>query len=196
MSRRGFVALTGKGGERRLMELGPWRFAMLGYALFVLSLSVLLPYIVLMQAALAKAWGRGFGWDNLTLNNFTYILFQHETAGQSVINSFTYAAAAAFIAITLGLSIAYIVSRRLLPYAGVLSFVAMAPFVVPGIVLAIAFYAAYAPPLLCPVRHCHDPDPGVRHAVPADRLCQRGRGDSRDQPGNGRGGTGSLAAAG
>jgi iron(III) transport system permease protein len=146
VSRRGFVALTGKGGERRLMDLGWWRFVMLAYALFVLSLSVLLPYIVLMQAALAKAWGRGFGWDNLTLKNFAYILFEHETAGQSVINSFTYAAAAAFIAITLGLSIAYIVSRRLLPYAGVLSFVAMAPFVVPGIVLAIAFYAAYAPP--------------------------------------------------
>jgi iron(III) transport system permease protein len=146
ISRRGFVSLTGKGGERRLMDLGRWRFAILGYSLFVLSLSVLLPYIVLMQAALAKAWGRGFAWDNLTLNNFAYILFQHETAGQSVINSFTYAAAAAFISITLGLSIAYIVSRRLLPYAGVLSFVAMAPFVVPGIVLAIAFYAAYAPP--------------------------------------------------
>ena len=144
--RRGFVALTGKGGERRIMELGPWRFVMLGYSLFVLSLSVLLPYIVLSQAALAKAWGRGFDWDNLTLHNFTYLLFQHETAGQSVINSFTYAAAAACIAITLGLSIAYIVSRRLLPYAGILSFLAMAPFVVPGIVLAIAFYAAYAPP--------------------------------------------------
>ena len=144
--RRGFVALTGKGGERRIMELGPWRFVMLGYSLFVLSLSVLLPYIVLSQAALAKAWGSGFDWDNLTLHNFTYLLFQHETAGQSVINSFTYAAAAACIAITLGLSIAYIVSRRLLPYAGILSFLAMAPFVVPGIVLAIAFYAAYAPP--------------------------------------------------
>jgi iron(III) transport system permease protein len=81
VSRRGFVALTGKGGERRLMDLGPWRFVMLGYSLFVLSLSVLLPYIVLMQAALAKAWGRGFAWDNLTLKNFTYILFEHETAG-------------------------------------------------------------------------------------------------------------------
>ncbi|MEI7711961.1 MAG: iron ABC transporter permease [Rhodospirillales bacterium] len=144
--RRGFVALTGKGGERRIMEIGPWRFVMLGYCLFVLSLSVLLPYIVLSQAALAKAWGRGFGFDNLTLHNFTYLLFQHETAGQSVINSFTYAAAAACIAIVLGLSIAYIVSRRLLPFASVLSFLAMAPFVVPGIVLAIAFYAAYAPP--------------------------------------------------
>lgn len=144
--RRGFVALTGKGGERRIMELGPWRYVMLGYALFVLSLSVLLPYIVLSQAALAKAWGRGFSMDNLTLHNFTYLLFQHETAGQSVVNSFTYAAAAACIAITLGLSIAYIVSRKLLPFAGILSFLAMAPFVVPGIVLAIAFYAAYAPP--------------------------------------------------
>ena len=144
--RRGFVALTGKGGERRIMELGPWRWVMLGYSLFVLSLSVLMPYIVLSQAALAKAWGRGFAWDNMTFHNFYYLLFQHETAAQSVVNSFTYAAAAACIAITLGLSIAYIVSRRLLPYAGILSLLAMAPFVVPGIVLAIAFYAAYAPP--------------------------------------------------
>jgi len=148
VSRRGFVALTGKGGERRIMSLGPWRWVMLGYAVFVLSLAVLLPYIVLAQAALSKAWGRGFSVDNLTLRNFHYLLFQHETAGRSVINSFTFAAAAACIAITLGLSIAYIVSRRLLPFASVLSFLCMAPFVVPGIVLAIAFYAAYAPPPL------------------------------------------------
>jgi iron(III) transport system permease protein len=146
--RRGFVALTGKGGDRRQMALGPWRWVMLGYTLLLLSLAVLLPYAALAQAALAKAWGRGFSLDNLTLRNFHYLLFEHETAAQSVINSFTYAAAAACIAIGLALAIAYIVSRRLLPGAGVLSFVAMAPFVVPGIVLAIAFYAAYAPPPL------------------------------------------------
>jgi iron(III) transport system permease protein len=93
VSRRGFVALTGKGGERRVMQIGPWRWVMLGYALFILSLSVLLPYIVLGQAALSKAWGRGFSLDNLTLHNFTYLLFQHETASRSVMNSFTYAAA-------------------------------------------------------------------------------------------------------
>jgi iron(III) transport system permease protein len=144
--RRGFVALTGKGGERRLMQLGPWRWVMLGYALLILSLSVLLPYAVLAEAALSKAWGRGLRLDNLTLHNFTYLLFEHETAGRSIVNSFTYAAAAASIAIVLSLAIAYIVRRRLLPLADLLGFVAMAPFVVPGIVLAIAFYAAYAPP--------------------------------------------------
>src|SRR6202012_2093225 len=35
---------------------------------------------------------------------------------------------------------------RMLPGASVLRFLCPAPFVVPGIVLAIAFYAAYAPP--------------------------------------------------
>jgi len=144
--RRGFVALTGKGGERRIMELGPWRWVAFGYAALILCLAVVLPYMVLAQAALSKAWGRGFSLDNLTLHNFTYLLFEHDTAARSVINSFTYAAAAACIAIALGLSIAYINSRRLLPGASILSFLCLAPFVVPGIVLAIAFYAAYAPP--------------------------------------------------
>src|SRR6202034_2300997 len=31
ISRRGFVALTGKGGERRVMAIGPWRWVMPGY---------------------------------------------------------------------------------------------------------------------------------------------------------------------
>ncbi len=186
MRRRGFVSMTGKGGERRLIALGPWRWMMLGYTFLLLSLSVLLPYAVLAQAALSKAWGRGFSVDNLTLGNFRYLLFQHETAAQSVINSFTYAAAAACIAMVLALSIAYIVSRRLLPWAGVLSFVAMAPFVVPGIVLAIAFYAAYAPPPLALYGHRNDPYPCVCDALFADRVCKCGCGDPQHQSGDGR----------
>ena len=144
--RRGFVALTGKGGDRRPIGLGIWRWPLFFYCLMVLSFSVLMPYAALSQAALAKAWGRGWSVDNLTLHNFTYLLFDHETAGRSVLNSFFYAGSAAFLVLALSLSIAYIVARRLLPFAGVLSFLCMAPFVVPGIVLAIAFYAAYAPP--------------------------------------------------
>src|SRR4029078_1809836 len=80
--RKGYVAVTGKGGERRIIELGPWRWVLLGYSLFVLSLAVLLPYIALSQAALSVAWGRGWSFDNLTLNNFYFLLFEHQTAGQ------------------------------------------------------------------------------------------------------------------
>jgi iron(III) transport system permease protein len=146
--RKGFVALTGKGGERRPIRLGGWRWAMFGYAMFVAALSVFLPYLFLMQAAFAKAWGRGFALDNLSLRNFHFVLFEHATAAKSVLNSFLFAGASATAVVILTLGVAYIVARRLVPFGGILGFLCLAPFVIPGVVLAIGFYAAYAPPPL------------------------------------------------
>ena len=148
LGRKGYTAVTGKGGERRIIRLRAWRWVMFGYALFICSLSVLLPTLVLVQAAFAKAWGRGFSLDNLTLANFRYLLFEHSQAQNVVFNTFLYAGATAFAAIGLSLAIAYVVNRKLVPWSNVLSFLCMAPFVIPGIVLAIGFYAAYAPPPL------------------------------------------------
>lgn len=146
--RKGFVALTGKGGERRPILLGRWRWAVFGYAMFVAALAVFLPYVFLIQSAFAKAWGRGFAWDNVSLQNFRFVLFEHATAAKSVLNSFLYAGASATVAVFLTLGIAYIVARKLVPFGGVLGFLCVAPFVIPGVVLAIGFYAAYAPPPL------------------------------------------------
>lgn len=148
MGRRGYTSVTGKGGERRMIALGRWRWIMLGYALFVCALSVFLPMVVLLQAAFAKAWGRGFSIDNLTLHNFYYLLVEQTQAKQTILNTFVYSAVTAFAAISLTLAIAYVVSRKLVPWSNVLAFLCVAPFVVPGIVLAIGFYAAYAPPPL------------------------------------------------
>lgn len=146
--RKGFVSLTGKGGERRPISLGRWRWAMFGYAMLVASLSIFLPYLFLMQAAFAKAWGRGFSLDNISLRNFKFVLFEHATAAQSIFHSFLYGGTAATIGVVVALGIAYIVARKLVPFAGVLGFLCVAPFVIPGVVLAIGFYAAYAPPPL------------------------------------------------
>jgi iron(III) transport system permease protein len=147
-ARKGYVSLTGKGGERRPVNLGPWRWGLLAYCLGVCGLSVYGPMTVLLQAAFAKAWGRGFSLDNLTLDNIRWVIVDNQPTRQAIVNTFTYSGAASAIAIVLALSVAYIVQRRLLRYANVLSFVAMAPFVIPGIVLAIGFYAAYTRPPL------------------------------------------------
>ncbi len=148
-ARKGYVALTGKGGERRPVRLGKWRWVMLGYCLFVTALSFFLPMVVVLQAAFAKAWGRGFSLDNLTLANLRFVLLDQPATQAATIHTFLYGGAASAIALCLALSIAYIVHRRLVPFGNVLSFLAMAPFVIPGIVLAIGFYAAYtAPPLV------------------------------------------------
>jgi len=103
---------------------------------------------VLLQAAFAKAWGRGFSLDNLTLHNFYYLLVEQTQAKQTILNTFVYSGVTAFAAISLSLAIAYVVNRKLVPFGNVLAFLCVAPFVVPGIVLAIGFYAAYASPPL------------------------------------------------
>src|SRR6185437_15618272 len=64
---------------------------------------------------------------------------------ESLSHSLLYAAAAASLAVAFGLAIAYLRERRLSVLAGPLAFLAMSPFVIPGIVLAIGFYAAYGP---------------------------------------------------
>jgi iron(III) transport system permease protein len=149
--RKGYVSLTGKGGERRPIPLGRWKWPMLGFCLAVCTLSFFMPMVVICQAALAKAWGRGFSLDNLTLNNLYFTLFENTLTRNATIHTFVYAGTASLIAVLLALCVAYIVNRELVgkTVANVLSFLTMAPFVIPGIVLAIGFYAAYTrPPLL------------------------------------------------
>ena len=150
-SRKGYVALTGKGGERRPMQLGAWKWPLLGFCLAVCTLSFYMPIVVICQAAFAKAWGRGFAWDNVTLQNLYFTLFENNLTRNATVNTFVYAGSASVIAIVLALSVAYIVNRQLVGarVGNALSFLTMAPFVIPGIVLAIGFYAAYTtPPLL------------------------------------------------
>jgi len=149
--RKGYVSLTGKGGERRPIRLGRWRWALLGYCLLVCTLSFFMPMVVVCQAAFAKAWGRGFSLDNLTLRNLQFTLFENPLTRTATLHTFVYAGTAAFIAVVLALVVAYVVNREIVGrrVGQALSFLTMAPFVIPGIVLAIGFYAAYThPPLL------------------------------------------------
>lgn len=146
LRRKGYVAVSGKGGERRIVKLGRWRWVMFGYCFCVVAISVLLPLIVLVLAAFTKSWTQGLTFANVTFENFYYVMFEHSSSQQALITSVGLGVVAATIAISLALFIAYIVQRKLLPFSGVLAFLAVSPYVVPGIVLAIGFYAAYALP--------------------------------------------------
>jgi len=110
--RKGFVALTGKGGERRPIALGRGRWVLFGYAMLIAAMSVFLPYLFLLQAAFAKAWGKGFTLENLTIRNFRFVLFEHATAPSAVAHSFLYAAASATIATIIAISVAYIARMK------------------------------------------------------------------------------------
>ncbi len=148
LKRKGFATFSGKGGARRIIRLGPWRYVLLGYCLLIATLSLFLPYFTLLSASVSRAWARGWSYGNLTLGQFRWVLFTHETTRGAIENSLVFSATAACAAVGLAFLVAYIVNRRLVSGSEVLGYVAMAPYVIPGIVLAVGFLSAYTRPPL------------------------------------------------
>lgn len=146
LGRRGFATIGGRGGQRRRVRLGPWRPVALLFAVLVVAASVFLPYLVLMQAALLRAWGVPFSLENLTLAHIQFVLFSYDAGQLTLRNTLAFSAATATAAVLLGAVLAYLISRQLVRGARVLAFLATLPFVVPGIVLAVGIFAAYTQP--------------------------------------------------
>jgi iron(III) transport system permease protein len=149
LGRRKFTMVGGKGGRRRLIGLGAWRWPLLAIALVVPLCSVVLPYLALLATSLSRIWSQGPVPGNITFHWYHWALFENAPTRLAVFHSLSYGAAAATVATILAFLIAYTANRRLFPGAQALGIVCMAPFVVPGIVLAIGIYAAYShPPLV------------------------------------------------
>lgn len=145
--RRGrFTTVAGKGAVREPFRIGRWRWPLFFLCVIPPSCSLVLPYGSLLMTSLSRAWGRGLAPGNFTLHWYRWALLENDAARHAIQHSLSYAAAAATIATALAVFTAYVAQRRLIPGARVLAFVAMAPFVVPGIILAIGFYLAYARP--------------------------------------------------
>jgi len=149
LGRRRFTTVGGRGAVREPFRIGRWRWPLLGVCLIPALFSLVLPYAALLATSLSRAWGNGPVPGNLTLDWYRWALVDNAAARAAIQHSLLYAAAAATIVSVLALLTAYASARRLIPGSNIIGFVAMAPFVVPGIVLAIGFYSAYArPPLL------------------------------------------------
>ncbi len=144
IGRRRFTMIGTKGERRRLTPLGRWRWAALGAALIPSFVAVFLPYTALLLTSLSRAWGLGPVPGNLTFYWYRWALVDNATTQSAIVHSFTYGFAAATIALAIAVTIAFAVTRKLVPAGGLLTFICMAPFVVPGIILAIGFYSAYS----------------------------------------------------
>src|SRR5262245_65561407 len=88
LGRRGFSAVGGKGGQKRLIRFGWGRVPVLLLVLGVLSLSVFLPYWILLKAALSSGWAMPLSWDNCTLKNFSFAFFEYGDTQRAMFNTF------------------------------------------------------------------------------------------------------------
>ncbi len=146
LGRRGFSTVGGKGGQRRLVPLGWGKLPVLLLVFCILALSVFLPYWILLKAALSKAWAQPLDWDNFTLNNFSFALFQFSDTRGAIVNTFKLGILTATAGTLVATLIAYITNRNLFRGARFLTFFALAPLVIPGVVLAVGLFIVYTQP--------------------------------------------------
>jgi iron(III) transport system permease protein len=146
LGRRGYAAVGGKGGQRRRIPLGPWRYPALAAVFVLMACAIFLPYAVLAKAAFSRAWAQPLTRDNFTLGNVSFTFFEYSATQAAIVNTLELGLMTASVGAVLVALLAYITNRRLVIGHQLVAFLALAPVVIPGVVLAVALFIAYTRP--------------------------------------------------
>jgi iron(III) transport system permease protein len=137
LARRSYVTLGGKGVRTDRVRLGALRWPLFAFAALVFLFAILLPYAALLAVSFSKSWGLAF-WQNLTLDNYRFVLFDYDVTRRAIANSLILAALAATLAALLGAIIGWVELRTRLAGRRFLDYVSLVPLGLPGIVMAVA----------------------------------------------------------
>jgi iron(III) transport system permease protein len=146
LGRRGYAAVGGKGGQRRPIPLGRWRWPAFAGCVGVMAGAIFLPYGILAKAAVSRAWAQPLTWQNFTLGNFSFTFFEYSATRDAIVNTLELGVATATVGAVLVAALSYVTNRQLVLGHQLVAFLALAPIVIPGVVLAVALFIAYTRP--------------------------------------------------
>ncbi len=141
-----FTTVSGKGKLPRLIQLGKWRYAALGYALLYISLAVVLPYAVLLYAAFIRRWGIAPIPANFTIAHVVETFSPDLNATPSFINSTVLAVGGATLATILALATSHTAAKGARGVGRLLELLTSIPLTMPGPVIAVAMLWSYVHP--------------------------------------------------
>ena len=146
LKRRDF-RLVGGGGDGLPFELGGRR-GWIEAATWTYVLAVLvIPILAMVFTALVAGYGVPLTSETATLDNFRFILFEHDASARAFRNSLSLSAAAALMLVPVCVVLAYFIVLRRDPLARALNFAAEMPYALPGVVLAVAAILIFIQPL-------------------------------------------------
>jgi iron(III) transport system permease protein len=148
LGRRGYTTVGGKSGTPRIAALGRWRWAAIAFTVFVLSLTVLLPYAALIKTALTRTIAEPLTLESFTLRHINFVFFEFSATQLALRNTFLLGFFTATIGTAIALVVAYLVTRNSVRGAPVLGYLATAPVAIPGIVLGVGLFLSYSSPAL------------------------------------------------
>ncbi len=140
----------------------PWIYGLVGLTIVL----ALVPHIAVIVTAISNKWFMTVLPEQYTLDHFTQV-FQTSLSLIGIKNSFIFAGLSTILDLILGLLIAYVIVRRLVPFPGLLDGLVMIPLALPGIVLAFGYVVTYSDTFLDPL---HNPVPLLVIAYAIRRL--------------------------
>jgi iron(III) transport system permease protein len=120
------------------------------YLLLVVTIAAaLLPHISVLITSLSSKWFMTVLPEQYTLDYYKQILHT-DLPLIGIKNSLLFSGSSMLIDLLLGALIAYVVVRKLIPFAGLLDALTMVPLALPGIVLAFGYVTTYTNTILDP----------------------------------------------
>lgn len=114
--------------------------------LFVLGVSVV-PMLSMVKTSLVKTYGLPFNFENITLHNYNYLLYDYGKVMDALTNSLKLAGGTMLICLVAGTFIAYLRVRKPSFVSKFLEIVITIPYTLPGMVLALAMIFAWMQPI-------------------------------------------------
>ncbi|CAN7620005.1 ABC transporter permease [Rhizobium sp. LjRoot254] len=146
LGRKGYTVLGGKSGTPRITKLGRWKWVAVTFVGFILSLTIVFPYLAIIKTAFTGTVGDAITWDTITLSHWNFVLFDFSATRLALWNTFLLGFLTATAVTAIALIVSYLVIRRSIPGAHFLGVLATAPVAVPGIVLGVGLFLSYANP--------------------------------------------------
>ena len=140
----GAAIISGKSVRPAIVTLGRWRVPIAVAVYTFLGFIVIAPLISLLLTSFVKAWGLPLKWENLSIRNYVYILFEYSLTRKAILNSLMLALVAATACTLLGAVLSYITVKTRLRGRHALDYLSTLPHAIPGTVVALAMILAWS----------------------------------------------------
>ena len=139
-----YQIIGGKSFRPMELKLRGLRMPMMIFCFLYIGFTIVLPTVVIFLVGSLKTYGLSFSPENLSLDNFKFILFEYDVTRDAIFNSVTLGLTAAIITMFAGVMISYVIVKMKVRGKGILEFLGMLPFSVPGSVIALGVILAWS----------------------------------------------------
>ncbi|MEG2140593.1 MAG: iron ABC transporter permease [Bilophila sp.] len=144
LSKGRYQIIAGKSFRPLEIKLRKMRIPLFLLCLGYIAFTIVLPTVTIFLVGGLKTYGLPMNAENLSLANYSFILFDWQLTRDAIWNSVTLGLAAALIAMFAGVMISYVIVKMRVRGKGFLEFLGMLPFSVPGSVIALGVILAWS----------------------------------------------------